>query len=60
MCFEVMFRRLPSETIKTEVHRRIFGAESAGNEITKVIIQAFNTIKRGPIEGFVLHCKDQI
>ena len=61
-----MFRRLPSETIKTEVHKRIYGLESPGNEITKVLIQAYNQVKKGaiicggPIEGFVHHYKDQL
>ncbi len=39
MFFEVMFRKLKSETIKTEVHKRIYGADSQGNEITKFLIQ---------------------
>lgn len=47
-----MFRRLPSETIKTEVHKRIYGPESQGNELTKMLISAFREAKRGPIDGF--------
>jgi|LauGreDrversion4_2_1035121.scaffolds.fasta_scaffold06558_14 hypothetical protein len=47
-----MFRRLPSETIKSEVHKRIYGPDSQGNELTKMLIQAYRDIKKGPIDGF--------
>lgn len=50
-----MFRRLKTETIKNEVHKRIYGQESQGNEITKFLIQACVQAKKTPIEGFILH-----
>ena len=38
LCFEVMFRRLKADTIKTTVHKRIYGEAAQGNEITKFLI----------------------
>jgi hypothetical protein len=36
--FEVMFRRIKTETIKKVVHPKIFGEDSQGNELTKFLI----------------------
>jgi len=58
--FEVMFRKLKSETIKTEVHKRIYGADSMGNEVTKFLIQVCVQAKKAPIEGFILHTSGSI
>jgi hypothetical protein len=50
-----MFRKLKSETIKNEVHKRIYGGESQGNEITKFLIQTCVQAKKTPVEGFIMH-----
>lgn len=55
LCFEILFRRLKTDTIKTLVHKRVYGNESQGNELTKFLIQSCVAAKKGPIEGFILH-----
>ena len=50
-----MFRKLKSDTIKNDVHKRIYGADSQGNEITKFLIQTCVQVKKAPIEGFIMH-----
>lgn len=57
--FEIFYRRLSEETIKGEVHKKLYGPESQGNELTKVLIGMYNQVKKGPIEGFLLTCGDK-
>jgi hypothetical protein len=54
-CFEVMYRRLKAEVIRTTVHKRVYGEAAQGNEITKYLIKICVGAKKGPIEGFILH-----
>ena len=60
LCFEVMFRRLKADVIKTTVHKRIYGEGAQGNEITKFLIQLCAQAKKGPIEGFIMHTAQSI
>ena len=38
LCFEIMFRRLKADVIKSYVHKKLYGADSLGNELTKSLI----------------------
>ncbi len=60
LLFEVMFRRLKSETIKNYVHKKLYGDKSVGNEITKSLIALCSAAKKGPIDGFVPLVKESV
>ena len=55
-----MFRRLSSDTIRNHVHKKIYGPNAQGNEITKSLIQVCTQAKKAPIEGFMLNVKEYI
>lgn len=57
LVFELFYRRLTPEQIK-EVHKseRLYGKDSPGNEITKMLITVWNQVRRGPIYGFLALC----
>lgn len=56
-----MFRRLPADTIKNEVHKRVYGQSSTGNDLTKLLIMLFQKeAKKGPIEGFIFQTEEYI
>ncbi|CDW71353.1 dna-dependent protein kinase catalytic subunit [Stylonychia lemnae] len=60
LVFEVMFRRLKPETIRQQVHKKLYGESSPGNELTKSLIQLCTLAKKAPIDGFVNFVKDSI
>ena len=56
--YEIMYRRLPVQTIKEVVHKRIYGESSKQNELTKLLIENAYLGKREPIKGFANICRD--
>jgi hypothetical protein len=55
--YEIMFRRLPAQVIKETVHRRLYGPESAQNELGKLLIEVAASAKRERIRGFEEACR---
>ena len=56
--YEIMYRRLPVQMIKEEVHKRIYGQDCAQNELTRFLIEEAAVGKREPIKGFADKCQD--
>ena len=56
--YEIMYRRLPVQMIKEEVHKRINPEDGAQNELTRFLIQDAAVGKRQPIERFANICQD--
>lgn len=48
--FEIFFRRIPAETLRGIVHKRLYGQASQGNELTKALIMHAHNGKRSRIE----------
>ena len=44
--FEVLFRKIPSEVLKKQIHERIIGPDTQGNEITKKIVLICHNYKK--------------
>lgn len=44
--FEVCYRRIPLPTIRNEIHKRIIGEETLGNEITKKLLLLTHNLKK--------------
>ena len=43
---DICFLRLPSEMLKLEIHKKLFGENSQGNELTKIFILELHNAKR--------------
>ncbi len=56
--YEIVYRRLPVKTVKEVIHRRLYGENSAQNELTKFLSEYAAKAKREPIKGFDEICKD--
>lgn len=44
--FEILLRKIPSETFKQDVHRRIIGEDTQNNEITKKLVMLCHNGKK--------------
>ena len=50
--FKLIFDRIPSEKFKGEIHKRLIGENSKGNEITKYLISQLHDSKKRQIPGW--------
>ncbi len=55
-----MFRRIKADVIKTTVHKKLYGPDSQGNDLTKFLIVQCNNAKKGAIDGFIFDTKETI
>ena len=47
-----MYRRIDADTIKSDLHKHLYGASSQGNELTKFLIMSCHNAKRQPAAGY--------
>ena len=43
---EICFRRIPTDMLKVEIHKQLFGVNSQGNEMTKILIVELHNTKK--------------
>lgn len=56
--YEIVFRRLSITQIKEDLHPRIYGVESARNELTRELVDISALAKRSKIPYFSEMCRD--
>lgn len=58
--YEVVYRRLSVTQIKDDLHPRIYGVDSARNELTRELVDIAAVAKRNKIPYFAEICRDPV
>lgn len=56
--YEILYRRLAVQMIKTDVHGQLYPDDAAQNKLTKRLVEIAAEGKRAPIPNFAAICKD--